>query len=75
MGYVEDYYSELIGELVPLAAAVADEACRAMASPSNGYERYSEELTAAKWNEVFHSTIDRLATERGIRRQSWQGIN
>lgn len=58
-------YEKMIEDLIPFAEVAADKAIAHIAA-----------LTQAQredvWNEAFHGTIDRLATNAGIRRQSWQ---
>lgn len=67
MGYVSEYYDELIAELIPVAEAAADEALEHFIVPD-------DDDASGIWNRIYHTTLDRLATERGIRRMTWQAI-
>ena len=52
-------YEQALEAIIPLAELTANRAVGPFGDPD-------------KWNQVYHSTMDRLATARGIRRQSWQ---
>ena len=55
----ETPYEQALEAIIPLAEIAANSAVGIYGDPD-------------RWNEVYHQTMDRLATNRGIRRQSWQ---
>ena len=57
-------YEQEIETLIPMAETAANIAV--------GYIGTLDPTAEEKWNRIFHSTIDRLAMLRGIRRMAWQ---
>lgn len=63
-------YEQNINDLIPIAEKAANRVVAAI------YTKDTEEeyqRACAKWNEVYHNTMDRLAALNGIRRTTRPG--